>query len=79
MLTREQLIEKLGNAEDNSVERKSNGVNRQELRKTISAFANSMEIDHCGVLFIGVAEQEKATHFEPSKLDAPARATQALP
>jgi hypothetical protein len=56
MLTREQLIERLGNAEDNSVERKSNGVNRQELRQTISAFANSMEIDHCGVLFIGVAD-----------------------
>lgn len=48
------LIDRLKNLEDNFIERKPEGVNKRDMRKTIVAFANSVSEGRVGILFIGV-------------------------
>lgn len=50
-----ELLQRLADEEDNFVERKPAGVNRAEIRRTATAFANQLEADETGVLFIGIA------------------------
>lgn len=57
MLTDEELLQRLGDHEDNFTERKPPNVNRQELRQTLSAFANSVPSNRTAVLFIGVRDK----------------------
>jgi Schlafen, AlbA_2 len=52
-LNEEELLKRLSNPEDNFTERKPEGVNRSEIRKTVVAFANSVPEKQTGVLFIG--------------------------
>ncbi len=52
----EELLERLGTPEDNFIERKPDGAKREELRKTIVAFANSVPEGRTGVLYIGVRD-----------------------
>lgn len=51
-----ELLDRLRNDEDSLVERKSEGVNRAELRRTLVAFANSVPDGRSAVLFIGVRD-----------------------
>ncbi len=48
------LIARLKNHEDNFVERKPEGVNASEIRKSVVAFANSVPSGTTAVLFIGI-------------------------
>lgn len=59
-MTNEELRQRLADHEDQLVERKSDGVKRDELRQTLSAFANSLQPNHVGVLFIGIADKDGA-------------------
>lgn len=54
-LADEDLLTRLKNFEDNFVERKSAGDNRDWL-KTLVAFANSTPVGYPAVLFIGVRD-----------------------
>ena len=58
-MTREELIARMQAREDNFVERKSDGVKPQDIRKTASAFANTVE-GREAVLFIGVDDKPGA-------------------
>jgi len=58
-MTREELLACLRNREDNFVERKSEGVKPQDIRKTASAFANTVE-GREAVLFLGVDDKTGA-------------------
>src|SRR5207247_11139150 len=49
-----ELLQRLRNKEDNFTERKPRGVKRDEMRRTIVAFANSVPESQSGVLYIGV-------------------------
>ena len=53
----EELFARLGTAEDNLVERKPEGVNRSELRRTVVAFANSTPENQVAVLFLGLHDK----------------------
>ena len=56
-MTREELIARLHDEEDNYVERKLAGAaNAEEIRKTVVAFANSTPVEREALLFIGVAD-----------------------
>lgn len=59
-MTDDQLRQRLADHEDQLVERKSEGVKRDELRQTLSAFANTLMPDQLGILFIGVADKDGA-------------------
>lgn len=50
----ENLVQRLSSSEDNFIERKSQGANRLELRKTVVGFANSVPEGRSAVLFVGV-------------------------
>lgn len=52
----EKLLKRLSDHEDNFIERKSEGIKSNELRKTVVAFANSVPDDKTAVLFIGVGD-----------------------
>lgn len=56
-MTDDELLQRLSDHEDNLTERKPAGVNKQELRKTLSAFANSVPADRTAILFIGVHDE----------------------
>ncbi|WP_035547121.1 ATP-binding protein [Burkholderia sp. 9120] len=56
-MTDDELIQRIATQEDNFVERKPPGVNRSEIRQTLSAFANSVPSDRTAVLFIGVHDR----------------------
>jgi len=56
MAKTDELLARLSNKEDNFTERKPNGAKRDELRKTIVAFANSLREGQTGVLYIGVGD-----------------------
>lgn len=60
MMTDAELRQRLADHEDQLVERKSEGVKRDELRQTLSAFANSLKPAQLGILFIGVADKDGA-------------------
>ena len=53
----EELLARLGAAEDNFVERKPEGANRSELRRTVVAFANSTPEGQIAVLFLGLHDK----------------------
>jgi hypothetical protein len=53
----EDLLSRLTAAEDNLVERKPQGSNRAELRRTLVAFANSTPKGQSAVLFLGVHDK----------------------
>jgi hypothetical protein len=55
-MTQDDLRARLAAKEDNFVERKSQGVSSADIRKTLSAFANSVPDGREAVLFIGVAD-----------------------
>ncbi len=55
-MTRAELLERLQRPEDNFVERKPQGVNRSDIRRTLVAFANSLSAGGEAVLFIGVRD-----------------------
>ncbi|ABK13622.1 MULTISPECIES: AlbA family DNA-binding domain-containing protein [Burkholderia] len=57
MMTDDELRQRLGDHEDQLVERKSEGVKGDELRQTLSAFANTIQSGRVGILFIGVADK----------------------
>jgi hypothetical protein len=57
MLTDEEPLQRLDDHEDNFTERKPPNANRQELRQTLSAFANSVPSNRPAVLFIGVHDK----------------------
>ena len=57
MMTDDELRQRLGDHEDQLVERKSEGVKGDELRQTLSAFANTIQAGRVGILFIGVADK----------------------
>jgi len=59
-MTDDELRQRLGDQEDQLIERKSEGVKRDELRQTLSAFANALLPNGVGVLFIGVADRDGA-------------------
>jgi hypothetical protein len=56
-MTDEELKRKLSDQEDGWSERKSKGVNTEDIAKTIVAFANSLPDGHKGILFIGVSNK----------------------
>lgn len=59
-MTDDELRQRLADHEDQLIERKSDGVKRDELRQTLSAFANALLPTGVGVLFIGVADRDGA-------------------
>lgn len=48
------LLSRLGDAEDNFVERKPANPNRDDIRKTVVAFANTVPEGRTAVLFVGI-------------------------
>jgi hypothetical protein len=55
-MTRDELLRRLSDHEDNFIERKLDGVHDRDIRKTVVAFANSVTPDRAGILFIGIAD-----------------------
>src|SRR5947209_6945522 len=53
-MTKQELMNRVTDFEDNFTERKPKGVNAREIRKTIVAFANSVPGGRAVVLYIGV-------------------------
>jgi len=53
----DELRQRLADHEDQLVERKSDSVKRDELRQTLSAFANTLQPADVGVLFVGIADR----------------------
>lgn len=60
MMTDDELRQRLADHEDQLMERKSEGVKRDELRQTLSAFANTLQPNSVGILFVGVADKDGA-------------------
>lgn len=56
-MTRDELLKKINDHEDNFVERKSEAVSPSELRQTVGAFANSVPEAREAVLFIGIHDK----------------------
>lgn len=50
----DELIGRLDNHEDNFVERKPGNPNRDDIRRTVVAFANTVPEGRTGILFIGI-------------------------
>ena len=60
VMTRDELLQRLGDREDNYTERKLEGAAHQgEIRKAMVAFSNSVPLDREAVLFVGVADDGK--------------------
>ncbi len=53
-MTPEQLTQLIAAPEDARLERKPEGVNRSEIRQTLVAFANSVQVRQEAVLFVGI-------------------------
>ncbi|HVI32668.1 ATP-binding protein [Phenylobacterium sp.] len=56
-MTPQQLIARLNSSEDSFVERKSQGVKPQDIRKAVTAFANTLPEGQHGVVFIGIGDK----------------------
>lgn len=56
MITRQQILEMLGDSEGPLLERKPARVNLREIRQTVCAFANSLTEGQEAVLFIGMRD-----------------------
>ena len=54
-----ELLNRLGDAEDNFIERKPASANRDEIRKTVVAFANSVPEGRTAVLLVGIRNDGK--------------------
>jgi len=54
MAKNDELLARLNDKEDNFIERKPNGAKRDELRRTLVAFANSVPDGQTAVLYVGV-------------------------
>lgn len=52
----DQLLKRLSDHEDNFVERKPENVNSREIRRTLSAFANTLSPGNEAILFVGVGD-----------------------
>lgn len=57
MTSEDELLRRLRSEEDNLVERKPDGPNAAELRRTLVAFANTVREGEEAVLFVGVADK----------------------
>lgn len=53
------LLSRLNDAEDNFVERKSGSAKRDEIRRTVVAFANSVPEGRAAILFLGIRDDGK--------------------
>jgi hypothetical protein len=60
-VTREELLALLKNHEDNFIERKPDSIKPAEIRRTVSAFANTVPKGRFAVLFIGVRDDGTIT------------------
>ena len=56
-MTPQQLMARLSASEDSFVERKSPGIKPQDIRKAVTAFANSLPDGQHGVVFIGIGDR----------------------
>ena len=56
-MTPEDLLARLAAQEDAFVERKSQGIGAHDIRKAVTAFANSLPEGQHGVVFIGVGDK----------------------
>lgn len=52
--TKQELLNRIGDFEDNFTERKPDSANDREIRKTIVAFANSSPEGRTAVLYVGI-------------------------
>lgn len=56
-MTPQDLLARLAATEDSFVERKSQGIKPQDIRKAVVAFANSLPDGQHGVIFIGIGDK----------------------
>ncbi len=56
-MTQDDLLAQLGASEDNFVERKAQGVKPQDIRKALTAFANTLPEDRHGIIYIGIGDK----------------------
>lgn len=56
-MTPDDLLARLGAPEDSFVERKSQGIKPQDIRKVVTAFANSLPEGRDGVIYIGIGDR----------------------
>lgn len=56
-MTPQDLLARLSTKEDSFVERKSQGIKPQDIRKAVTAFANSLPKGQHGVIFIGIGDK----------------------
>ncbi|HRD28535.1 MAG TPA: ATP-binding protein [Caulobacter sp.] len=56
-MTPSALLARLSAQEDSYVERKSQGIKPQDIRKAVTAFANSLPDDQHGIIFVGIGDK----------------------
>jgi hypothetical protein len=56
-MTPQQVLSRLNASEDSFVERKSQGIKPQDIRKAVTAFANSLPDGQHGVVFVGIGDK----------------------
>jgi hypothetical protein len=56
-MTQDDLLARLGASEDSFVERKSQGIKPQDIRKAVTAFANSLPEGRQGIIYIGIGDR----------------------
>ncbi|HEX8055261.1 MAG TPA: ATP-binding protein [Novosphingobium sp.] len=56
-MTPDYLLTLLDASEDNFLERKSQGIRPQEIRKALTAFANSLPKGRDGIIYIGIGDK----------------------
>lgn len=56
-MTPQELIARLGAHEDSFVERKSQGIKPQDIRKAVTAFANSLPEGEQAVIYVGISDK----------------------
>jgi hypothetical protein len=66
MLTDADILQRLTNAEDSTVERKVRSDYR-DCRKTVVAFANSLPVGDAGIVFVGVDNDGNVESNEPTE------------
>lgn len=64
--TKDELLARVKDHEDNFTERKPEGASASELRRTVVAFANSVPDGRTAVLYIGVEDRGKVSGVENS-------------
>ena len=77
--TDQELIGLLLSEEDNFVERKSEGIKDQEVRKTLVAFANTIPEGNFAEIFFGVIDEgEKKGVSNTDRLQKKSRQSQKI-